>query len=72
MRYWRMEEFELISEIEKHQKELEVSLVNGVADWEMYIKVVNQIRGLEISKTVIRDVYTRFNNGESTDSDESE
>lgn len=67
-----MEEFELISEIEKHQKELEVSLVNGVADWEMYIKVVNQIRGLEISKTVIRDVYTRFNNGESTDSDESE
>lgn len=65
-----MEQSDLISEIEERQRELALALVSGVADWETYLKIVNQHIGLENAKSIIHEVYIRLNNGENESKDE--
>ena len=66
-----MDEFELISEIEKCQEELSKAFVNGtISDWESYLKISNQYLGLEQSKAIIHEVYIRLNNGDTSDESE--
>ncbi len=65
-----MEEVDLISEIENRQEELKSALVNGVPDWDTYLRIVNQYQGLDDSKVLIHAAYIRLNNGDGTDTDE--
>ncbi len=64
-----MEEFDLISEIQDRQKELMQAFVDGLPDWESYLRILNQYRGLEESKSIIHAAYIRQNNGDGTDAD---
>lgn len=64
--YWRMEESELLSIIEERQKELQEAFVNGtITDWEKYLTIFNQYKGLEESKILIHEAYIRQNNGDN-------
>lgn len=65
-----MEEFDLISEIDKRQKELMEAFVGGLPDWDTYLRIVGQYKGLEESKTLIHEAYIRQNNGDGPDADE--
>lgn len=64
-----MEEFDLISEIQDRQKELMQAFVDGLPDWESYLRILNQYRGLEESKAIIHNAYIRQNNGDGTDAE---
>jgi hypothetical protein len=65
-----MDENDLILEIEKRQKELGLTFVNGLSDWDTYQKLVGTYQGLAEAKHIIHEVYIRLNNGDSTDADE--
>lgn len=65
-----MDESDLILMIDERLKELEKVFVNGVPDWETYLRILNQYRGLEESKILIHDAYRRLNYGDSIGADE--
>jgi hypothetical protein len=58
--------------IEERQKELVQALVDGVENWDTYLKLVSQINGLEQSKSIIHEVFEESSHYDGTDSEEIE
>lgn len=61
-----MEESDLISEIDKRQKELGLALVNGGNNLADDNKIRGRILGLDEAKGIIHESFARFTDGDDS------